>query len=697
VISTHKKHAGKKGRVFKTTKMFVFFTTDDTPEETVQVSPKFLLLNNNQLDNVSPTTETSEFRDFSEAVDFKIGDTVLVSDQHAKHRRKRGVVEKVTAKFASIKVDGTDERFRIMKSSLLHDALDYVEEQNIKPSEEVLASGEVSKPKLKLGTSIHRRVSTSKRTPRSRSSIGSSQTLIPIPQRLERILYGTSHVKEQCLLRVMVTDDFLIREYEFSKTSPLPPLDLVIHHQGKRYELWYGDVETKSGGMHYQKARKVVAHYIQTENLRELEEGLADFGSLEARKVWARRKLFLSTAAKLKDGYAVEKVLDEDILMDEDAENTVGCGFICEKYLVEILGKNSAARRALGIQIRINIPTCGVFKGVLMKKCITDGPPIQLNETLRKVLPSRDASASSSGYMIINRVFPSNSNLQVARLLPSYDGKPITKTFNKEVKKGRECKLSDMYKQLLLGLPKKLLDTYADAVKRDACNLCHTHLVGVADPTGRLPPNTVFMTGVKHGDIDVENVFVSRSPALEPEDGRMIPVITTKPVTMGAKEWEWLQTLHFGALVFANPRMGQRPLPELIADGDLDGDLYFICWERNLLSHIDALPFTEKSLESNGTKASESSYRDDWFDKAQEFVANASSIVDTAHLTGILYKLSEKIAKDSVQSIRDDDAVAYAKAYKQCLEYKKHGKKLVLPEHLLGEVPARFHCMFDVM
>ena len=170
------------------------------------------------------------------------------------------------------------------------------------------------------------------------------------------------------------------------------------------------------------------------------------------------------------------------------------------------------------------------------------------------------------GFLVINQTFPSSTNLQVGRLF-SDETRGMTKSFQKGVRSGKECKFSKMCKALLAGLdvPVHLLEQYSQSLTEDAHNLCHTHLVGVADPTDALPANTVFVTGVKEGDLDVEELFITRSPCLEPEDGRMIEIITSKPDSMSQAQWDWLQTLHFGALVFANPESGQRPLPELIA------------------------------------------------------------------------------------------------------------------------------------
>ena len=66
-----------------------------------------------------------------------------------------------------------------------------------------------------------------------------------------------------------------------------------------------------------------------------------------------------------------------------------------------------------------------------------------------------------------------------------------------------------------------------------------------------------------------------------------------------------------------------------------------------------------------------------------------SNIVSVHDFVGFLYNRSKEIANE--KSIRDADAIAYAKAYKQALEYKKHGEQICIPAHLLVSVPEHFH------
>ena len=105
----------------------------------------------------------------------------------------------------------------------------------------------------------------------------------------------------------------------------------------------------------------------------------------------------------------MKPIAARDVVVSEDV-GTVGCGFIAERYLEDLLGNNAEARRTLGIQVRIFIPARGVFKGMLMRKQHLNGELIQLSESLRKVLSSRSEGAAEHGHMVIKRTFPSKDN-----------------------------------------------------------------------------------------------------------------------------------------------------------------------------------------------------------------------------------------------------------------------------------------------
>jgi hypothetical protein len=126
-------------------------------------------------------------------------------------------------------------------------------------------------------------------------------------------------------------------------------------------------------------------------------------------------------------------------------------------------------------------------------------------------------------------------------------------------------------------------------------------------------------------------------------------------------------------------------LPELVADGDLDGDLYFVCWDETILSQIQPVPISGEQLIAKPSAAEdEATLREcnpGWCDEAQAYISRVPTLhANTGELVGRLYKASENM------SVRDLDAVSFARAYKHALDSKKHGGNIFLPRHLWDRV-----------
>ncbi|CAK9097162.1 unnamed protein product [Durusdinium trenchii] len=102
-------------------------------------------------------------------------------------------------------------------------------------------------------------------------------------------------------------------------------------------------------------------------------------------------------------------------------------------------------------------------------------------------------------------------------------------------------------------------------------------VVGVADPTGQLPEGQIFISGLQEQLLSqgMSEVLVTRCPCVRPSDGKRLRVVTCRPPGMAEEAWRFLTSRSFGEVIF--PRASDVGLPELIAEGDLDGDLYWIC------------------------------------------------------------------------------------------------------------------------
>jgi RNA dependent RNA polymerase len=176
----------------------------------------------------------------------------------------------------------------------------------------------------------------------------------------------------------------------------------------------------------------------------------------------------------------------------------------------------------------------------------------------------------------------------------------------------------------------------------------------------------------------------------------MLRVVTSRPESMSVAHWEWLNSLDFGCIIFANPRPGQKSMPERIAKGDLDGDLYLVCWDEQVLSFIQAEPLVDEPSEDDDAAAhaimSQLEEDPEWFRNAQNVMIDARLVNDMSRLTGKCYKLAESIADAACNKrlmLRHPDAMALMQAYTDALEFKKHGGKIMLPLHLHDKILPR--------
>ena len=472
----------------------------------------------------------------------------------------------------------------------------------------------------------------------------------------------------------------------------------VVDADGSKFQLVLAKVKNDSevSSFGFTKAKCVQLIYARVsgpgtepQDLQDMLERLGDFGRLAPRKAAARLELLHSPACKLNSHpsqmYGIFSRPVTDLCEIEDLGHE-GCGFICENLLKELLGGRIDGHRAIAVQVRIVAPKIGIFKGVLGKKRITSGAPIQLPSSMKKVGPSSHKDANMhEAFILINRVTPSQNTRMVARLLdPNEKDPPDSWT---------PAKLSDMIFRLWksLGVPEKVGSKYITQ-SRKAENLKHSFVVGLSDPTSMLPAGSIFIPGLHKANLPLQEIFVTRVPCVEPRDGRMLRLVTSKPRDMPINTWEWLHTLHFGSIIFANPKPGTVSLPAQIAAGDLDGDLYLICWAfEEVLQHIATAEPIDIDLLGEEDAKPDNPYMPEWLSKTQEVMIDAPAMRALQALIGKLYTSANKVADKSKKGMHDEDSIMYARAFKRALEIGKHGGQVYLPAHLHANIPTRFH------
>ena len=106
-------------------------------------------------------------------------------------------------------------------------------------------------------------------------------------------------------------------------------------------------------------------------------------------------------------------------------------------------------------------------------------------------------------------------------------------------------------------------------------------LTGVLDEYGILNRGQIYLcvsksNGIKDDlqVIDSERVIVTKNPCLHPGDIRILEAVATEEAKTRFKHL-------INCIVF--PAKGSRPHTDEIAGSDLDGDMYFISWDQNLI------------------------------------------------------------------------------------------------------------------
>jgi len=219
-------------------------------------------------------------------------------------------------------------------------------------------------------------------------------------------------------------------------------------------------------------------------------------------------------------------------------------------------------------------------------------------------------------------------------------------------------------------------------------------VVGVADPTGHLPEGHVYVSGLDQtlSEQSLHHVFLTRSPCVQPEDGILVPVVTKKPPNMPDEEWESLRSRRLGEVIFS---CRGPPLPQSIADGDCDGDLYFVCWDSQVLKCIQSHDAGSGKCcthvvdtAANNVKVNDvldPNFAAQWLYRAQQHMTNTEALAEKM-LIGKLYNAMIRKADASMEGLKDPDAHALAEAYVQAIDHGKHGDGISLPQHLRAEL-----------
>jgi len=492
------------------------------------------------------------------------------------------------------------------------------------------------------------------------------------------------------------------RRYDITDTKAEKPTN-EFQDGETTYTLACSKMMDSKGKGSFGQKKTIRLTYLATKYPDEIDwdiqkelEAIANFRSLTPGKAVARLEHFQTSCNRqhLWDHLTASDF--EQIVEDSH----LGCGFIPEDMLCSLLKNKLLSKRVVAIQVRVFAPSMGIFKGMLVRKHGIN--KIQLPASMWKVGPSR-VNKERGIVMIAKGVFPTQGNRYLGNYLsPELSDPP--KSFEAS---HIRC-LSKMYVRIWkgFGVPGRDIDRYVEMAKKRN-GLHHANLIGVCDPTGKLPEGHIFVTGndkcprTSKAKLFVKGrnkLFVSRSPCVDPSDAHVLPVVNSKPKIMPKNDWEYLCSFPFGLVIFATPKNGKSvPLPVLVGEGDLDGDSYFVCWDDKILSHFNKEDVQHTMKRNNCYDESKSSGcldnkenrgassiigSSNWLEAAQNEMLAISRLDAMGRLIGKTYTECCKYA-----DIYHEDARAFSRAYKDALDSQKHGGKVYLPSHLHENIP----------
>lgn len=192
--------------------------------------------------------------------------------------------------------------------------------------------------------------------------------------------------------------------------------------------------------------------------------------------------------------------------------------------------------------------------------------------------------------------------------------------------------------------------------------------IGVCDEYGILDYGQVFYQCSKLNKVIEGKVVIGKTPALHPGDVRVLDAIYVKELS------------HiYDCVVF--PSKGKRPHCDEIAGMDLDGDLYFISWDENIIPKKVVDPFDYQSISDmkEKKKVNENSIKD--------IFVKSHSLIDQ---TGLIFNSHMAFAEQGSLDCKECQDLVLA--FKKNVGGAKHGE-FVKKEDILNvkEFP---HFMF---
>ena len=285
-----------------------------------------------------------------------------------------------------------------------------------------------------------------------------------------------------------------------------------------------------------------------------------------------------------------------------------GCGMISKDLIIDVCNKLNKGVIASAIQIRFK-----GSKGVLVVNENIKGRKVLLTESMVKFYCN---NTDDLEVIRFSRYSPGFLNLQIIiiLILNGIKKKIIYSIAKKEVlnyrnyhKNNQNLIKDEKFSKVLNDIENqnKILNVQRDYMSKIAkstyiynrlCNISKKYrfhmkkcafLIGVCDFNNILEENEVFVQlcndTSKKRKIITGDVLITKNPCLSIYDLQKVKAVYK----------EEFKDLYYNIVIF--PNKGKIPIPNKITGSDLDGDVYWICWEQKFL-HIENRDYTNRYI-----------------------------------------------------------------------------------------------------
>uniref|UniRef100_T1IXA6 Large ribosomal subunit protein mL46 n=1 Tax=Strigamia maritima TaxID=126957 RepID=T1IXA6_STRMM len=332
--------------------------------------------------------------------------------------------------------------------------------------------------------------------------------------------------------------------------------------------------------------------YLYAATLPQITKMIDSMGAFSdmnsvAKKMKRIGLLFTSTDVGIELKPREYKDID-DIVGNNGDIFTDGCGFITRKFAEIVARKMKITFRNKSYVPSVFQIRYKGYKGIVVQSYDLKGQfKVQLRKSMKKFNGCEDDTFSAKNYSMPNQrrgllekqdkyfdfIRHSTNDVNVAFEFCCY--KNQIELAERIVNEGLTPGIQRELKKLQTFEWKCVTQTCDDEKKKKIrIYIPESRLLyGVCDPSGKLKEGEVFvriLTGGSKMTIDGAEIVASRNPCLHTGDIQKFKAVDIP-------ELHYLQDV----IVFAV--VGQRPAASLLSGGDLDGDKFFVCWDKELI------------------------------------------------------------------------------------------------------------------